>query len=137
MLQIEKGAEFQHSPNLGVADTVLSAVNGVHLCDAAVNKLFRSRAVAGVVGVRNTRAFAISSACRTSRRNAVGNHLFSLSAHFSGCQQITRSERVDFSRVESEFLVAQPAAEGFREINDCTLRITTETSATGFWYQSI
>jgi hypothetical protein len=121
MLQIEKGAEFQHSPNLGVADTVLSAVNGVHLCDAAVNKLFRSRAVAGVVGVRNTRAFAISSACRTSRRNAVGNHLFP----FPPTSQDASSHSVRacrFSRVESEFLVAQPAAEVFREINDCRTR---------------
>src|ERR1051325_2351199 len=122
MLQKKNVPNFSIRRTLGVADTVLSGVNGVHLADAAVNKLFRSRAVAGVVGARNTRAFAISSACRTSRRNAVGNHLFSLSAHFSGCQQITRSERVDFSRVESEFLVAQPAAEVFREINDCRTR---------------
>src|SRR5882672_7850289 len=71
-------------------------MNGLHLCEAAIHKQFRSRDVAAVVGGEKHHSLGDLIGCpEPAERNAIGNHLLTLLAHFCRSQQLTQSGRVD------------------------------------------
>src|SRR5947209_18302924 len=60
-----------------------SAVKGLHLCDAAIHKQFRSRDVAAVVGCEKHHGLRDLIGCaEPAERNAIGNHLRAFLAGF-------------------------------------------------------
>src|SRR5438874_9876912 len=57
--------------------------NGLHLCEAAIHKQFRSRDVAAVVGCNKHHGLCDLSGCtEPAERNHGGNHLLALLARF-------------------------------------------------------
>src|SRR5437667_8216317 len=57
--------------------------NGLHLCEAAIHKQFRSRDVAAVVGCKKHHGLCDLSGCtEPAERNHGGNHLLALLARF-------------------------------------------------------
>jgi hypothetical protein len=74
-------------------------INGLHLCDAAIDKQFRSRDVAAVVGCEKYHRLRDLIGCaEPPERNAVRDHFLALFADFSGGQQVTQSGRIDGAR---------------------------------------
>jgi hypothetical protein len=72
-----------------------SALNGLHLCQTAIHKQFRSRDVAAVVGCEKHHGLGDLIGCtEPAERNSVGNHLQALLADFRGSEQLTKSRRV-------------------------------------------
>ena len=62
---------------------VPSAMNDLHLCDAAIHKQFRSRDVAAVVGCEKHHGLGdLIGSTEPAERNTVGNHLQALLAGF-------------------------------------------------------
>ncbi len=60
-----------------------SAIDGLHLCHAAIHKQFRSRDVAAVVGGEKHHGLRDLIRCtEPAERNTVGNHLQALLARF-------------------------------------------------------
>ena len=60
-----------------------SAINGLHLCETAIDKQFRSRDVAAVVGCEKHHGLRDLIGCtEPAERNTVGNHLQALLAGF-------------------------------------------------------
>ena len=75
------------------------AINGLHLCDAAIHKQFRSRDVAAVVGCEKHYGLRNLVGCtEPAKRNSAGKHLQALLARFRRSQQIAQSGRVDGAR---------------------------------------
>jgi hypothetical protein len=84
------GRVFQHRP--GCLDPVelqgFSAIDGLHLCKAAIHKQFRSRDVAAVVGCEKHHGFGdLVGRAEPAERNSVGNHLQAFLPRFPGSQQ--------------------------------------------------
>src|SRR5262249_58087107 len=72
-----------------------SALNGLHLCEAAIHKHFRARDVAGVVGGEKYDCLRDLIGCtEPAEWHTVGNRLYALLAHCCGSQQLTPSRRV-------------------------------------------
>ena len=66
-----------------------SAIAGLHLCEAAIHKQFRSRDVAAVVGCEKHDGLRdLIRSSKPTERNGVGNHLQAFLARFPGSQQI-------------------------------------------------
>src|ERR671935_1041962 len=73
-----------------------SAMNGLHLCEAAIHKQFRSRDVAAVVGCEKHHGLGDLIGCtEPAERNAVGKHLQVLLARSCGSHQVIQSGRLD------------------------------------------
>ena len=73
-----------------------STIDGLHLCETAIHKQFRSRDVAAVVGCEKHHGLRDLIGCtEPAERNTVGNHLQALLAHFCGSQQVIESGRLD------------------------------------------
>jgi hypothetical protein len=72
-----------------------SALTGLHLCQTAIHKQFRSRDVAAVVGCEKHHGLGDLIGCtEPAERTSVGNHLQALPADFRGSEQLTKSRRV-------------------------------------------
>src|SRR5262245_53307175 len=60
---------------------------GLHLCEAAVHRQFRSRDVAAVVGCEKHHGLGdLIGRAEPAERNTVGEHLQALHAHFRGSE---------------------------------------------------
>jgi hypothetical protein len=60
-----------------------SAINALHLCDAAIHKQFRSRDVAAVVGCEKHYSLGdLIGRTEPAERNTIGNHRLALFADF-------------------------------------------------------
>src|SRR5438876_11291944 len=74
----------------------VSALNGLHLCEAAIHKQFRSRDVAAVVGGEKHHGLGDLIGCTApAERNTGGQHLPALPARSCGSQQVIQSGRLD------------------------------------------
>ena len=66
-----------------LVDAVLSAINGLHLCETAIHKQFCSRDVAAVAGCEKHHGLGDLIGCaEPAERNTVGNHRQALLARF-------------------------------------------------------
>src|SRR5882724_11691019 len=73
-----------------------SAMNALHLCEAAIHKQFRSRDVATVVGGEKHHGLGDLMGCpEPAERNTVGKHLQVLLARSCGSHQVMQSGRLD------------------------------------------
>src|SRR2546426_3557400 len=76
-----------------------SAMNGLHLCHAAIHEQFRSRDVTTVVGCEKHDGLGDLVGCtEPAERNDVGKHFQALLARPCGSHQVVQSGRVDGAR---------------------------------------
>src|SRR5713101_4576045 len=74
----------------------VSALNGLHLCEAAIHKQFRARDVAAVVGGEKHHGLGdLRGGPEPAEWNTVGKHLQVLLARSCGRQQVMQSGRLD------------------------------------------
>jgi len=73
-----------------------SAINSLHLSEAAVHEQFRSRDITAVFGCEKHNGFRdLIGRTQPAERNGVTNRLQALLARFRGSQQVTKSRGVD------------------------------------------